>query len=451
MNISHVSNDATSGIIKLEIEKKDYEAQVDKNLRQYRQKADIPGFRRGMVPLGVIRKMYGKHVLTDVINKLVSDSLVDYIDANGLKVLGQPVPNRADQKPIDFDTEENFEFSFDIALSPVISVHPTKEDKLTRYQVNVDEIMVDKQIDTYCRNFGSYDDIIDEVEAEDLVKGTLTEWEDGQPKEGGIRVENAVLMPQYIKEETERVKFIGAKRHDEIIFNVKNAYQDSTAEIASLLEIDKEAAGTLTSDFCFKVQEITRFKAAELNQELFDKLFGEGVVKSEEECREQTKFILNEQLQPQSDYKFWLEIRALLLKKAEDISFADDILKRWLISIDEKNTPEKVEAEYPAMIENIKFQLIKRQLMESNGLDIEDSDVKAYALQIAKSQYAQHGIFSVPEVLLERHAKNLLEKKDTMEYLVEHTMEKKLAAWIEEKTDVTTKEVSLDEFEKLFI
>jgi trigger factor len=449
MNISHVSNDAVSGIIKLEIEKKDYEAQVDKNLRQYRQKAEIPGFRKGMVPLGVIKKMYGKYVLTDVINKLVSESLGNYIEANGLKVLGQPVPNRADQKPIDFDTEEDFEFFFDIALSPVISVKLTKTDKLTRYQVHVDEKTMDKQIDTYCRNFGSYD-IVDDVEADDLVKGTLAELEDGQPKEGGILIANAVLTPQYIKDETERARFIGVKLHDEIVFNPKTAYQDSTDEIVSLLQVDREVAGTLTGDFRFEVQEITRFKAAELNQELFDKLFGEGIVKSEEECREKTRIILNEQLQPQSDYRFWLDIRTLLLKKAEDVSFADDILKRWLISTDEKNTQEKVESEYPAMIENIKFQLIKRQILKDNGLDIEERDMETCALQMAKSHYAQYGILSVPDDLLEQYAKKLLQKKETMENLVERAIEQKLIAWIEEKTDVTTQEVSLDEFEKLF-
>ncbi|MDR2139701.1 MAG: trigger factor [Tannerella sp.] len=450
MNISHVNNDAVSGIIKLEIEKKDYEAQVDKSLRRYRQKADIPGFRRGMVPLGVIRKKYGKYVLTEAINKLVTESLVNYIDANGLKVLGQPVPSRTDQPPIDFDTEENFEFSFDVALSPAISVKPTKQDKLTRYEVNIDEAMVDRQISTYCQNFGSYV-IADDVEAHDLVKGTLTELEDGRPKEDGILVANAVLTPQYLKDETERAKFIGAKLHGRIIFNPKIAYQDATAEIASLLQIDREAVETLTGDFCFEIQEITRFKAAELNRELFDKLFGEGVVESEEECRKQTRIILNEQLRPQSDYRFWLDIRALLLEKAGDISFADDILKRWLLSTDEKYTPEKVEAEYPAMMENIKFQLIKKQLLEDNHLDIEENDVRACALQMAKSQYAQYGIFSVPADLLEQYAQKLLQKKDTLENLVERAREQKLAAWIRDETDVTTKDVSLDEFEKLFV
>ncbi|MDR1675957.1 MAG: trigger factor [Tannerella sp.] len=449
MNISHESNDAVSGIIKLKIEKKDYEAQVDKNLRQYRQKAAIPGFRKGMVPLGVIRKMYGKYVLADVINKLVSESLVNYIDTSGLKVLGQPVPNQADQKPIDFDTEEDFEFFFDIALAPIISVKLTKEDKLTRYQVNVDEKMVDKQIDTYCRNFGTYE-IVDDVEPTDLVKGALAELEEGRPKEGGILVESAVLMPQYIKDETERAKFIGAGRHDEVVFNPKTAYQDSTAEIASLLQIDREAVETLTSDFRFEVQEITRFKPAELNQELFDKLFGEGVVSSEEECREKTGIIMREQLQPQSDYKFWLDVRALLLEKAGDISFADEILKRWLVSTDEKNTPEKVEAEYPVMMENIKFQMIKKQLLEDNGLNIEESDMEACAVQVAKSLYAQHGLFSVPDDLVMQYARGLLKKKEMVESLIERAIEQKLTAWIEEETEVTVKDVPMDEFEKLF-
>ncbi|MDR1103405.1 MAG: trigger factor [Tannerella sp.] len=450
MNISHVSNDAVSGIIKVEIEKKDYEEQVDKKLRQYRQRADMPGFRRGMVPLGVIGKMYGRHVLAEVVNKLVLDGLVDYINASGLKVLGQPVPNRTEQKAIDFDTEEDFEFFFDIALSPVISVKLTKSDRLTRYRVNVDEQMIDLQISDYCRNCGSYV-TADDVEANDLVKGTLAELEDGQPKEGGIRVEGAVLMPHYIKDETEQAKFIGARLHDVIVFNPKAAYQDATAEIASLLQIDKETAETLAGDFRFEVQEIERFCAAELNQELFDKLFGEGVVKSEEECRERTRVILNGQLQPQSDNKFRLDMRALLLEKAGELSFADDILKRWLVSTDEKNTPEKVEAEYPTMMEGIKLQLIKNQLMEDNNLKVEERDLEASAFLMAKLQYEQYGLFFVPNDLLMQHAKSLLKKKDTIDTLAEHATEQKLAAWVRENADVTEKEVSLGEFEKLFV
>ncbi|MDR1456302.1 MAG: trigger factor [Tannerella sp.] len=449
MNISHVSTDAISGIIKLAIEKTDYEAQVDKNLRQYRQKADIPGFRKGMVPLGVVRKKYGKYVLSEVINKLVLDNLVDYIGSSGLKVLGQPVSNQADQKPIDFGTEENFEFLFDIALAPVISVNISKEDKLTRYRVAIDEKTVDREIETHCKNFGSYV-TADDVEDFDLVKGTLIELEDGQPKEGGILTENAVLMPHYLKEETERAKFIGAKLHDGIVFNLKAAYGDATGEIASLLQIDREAVDALAGDFRFDAQEIKRLKAAEVNQELFDKLFGEGVVTSEEECREKTRNQLDEQLQSQSDYKFWSDIRALLLEKAGDVSFADDILKRWLLTTEEQHTPEQVEAEYPAMIENIKFQLIKKQLLEDNNLKIEERDLETCAFQMAKLQYAQHGIFSVPDHLLEQFAKKLLKKKDTMDTLIDHAMEQKLTSWIREQTDVTTKDVSLDEFEKLF-
>lgn len=423
---------------------------MDKNLRQYRQKADIPGFRRGMVPLGVIKKMYGKYALADVIHKLVADHLSDYLNTSGLKVLGQPVPSQTDRKPVDFDTEETFEFSFDFALAPVIHVVPDKTDKLTRYQINVDEKMVDRQIDLYCQNFGSYE-IVDNIEADDLVKGTLTELgEDGRQAGDAVMPQSAVLTPQYIKDETERAKFIGARLHDKIVFNPKTAYHGATPEVASLLQVDRDAAETITGDYCFEVQEITRFKEAELNRELFDRLFGEGVVQSEEECREKTRILLSEQLQPQSDYKLWMDIRALFLQKAGDVPFADDILKRWLFSTDEKNTPEKIEEEYPAMMENIKFQIIKRQLLEDNHLDVEEREVKASAIQMAKSQYAQHGIFFMPDELLEQQAKILLKKKEFTDKIIEHAIDEKLLAWITDKMDVTTKEVSPDEFEKLF-
>jgi trigger factor len=449
MNISHASDDAVSGIIKLEIEKKDYTAQVDKGLRQYRQSAAIPGFRKGMAPMGMIRKMYGKHLMSEEVSKLVSENLYKYVQDNGLKVLGQPIPNQNDRKPVDFDNgEENFEFCFDIALSPPITIKLTKRDKLNYYQLIIDENMIDKQMDTFLQNFDSYD-IAGEIEANDLVKGILIELEDGVSKEGGILVENAVLMPNYIKDETEQAKFIGAKLNDAIVFNPKVACQGAVAEIASLLGVSTETAETVTSDFRLEVNEIMRQKKAELNQDLYDKLYGTGVVKSEEECREKTKVLLSERFRTQSDYKFWLDIRKLLLKKAGNIQLADDILKRWLISTEETNTLEKVEKEYPSIVENLKFQLITNQLLEANNLKIEEREMLTHALQMSKEHYAYYGYYSVPEDELIKYARNLLAKKEAAESILERAMEQKLVAWIREKADVIVKDVSLAEFEKI--
>lgn len=281
MNVSLKNIDATKGIVKLEIVKADYADKVEKSLRSFRQKADVPGFRKGMVPMGMVKKMYGKHVLVEEINKLVSENLYNYIRENKLNILGEPLPNETEQKEINFDTQEDFEFCFDVALAPEIKIELSKNDKLPYFQVNIDDEMIGKQVEAYQANFGAYDQVED-VEEKDLVKGTVAELENGSPKEGGIVVEEAVLMPMYMKDEAEKAKFIGAKKNSVIVFNPNKAYEGAEAEIASFLKVDKDAVSGITGDFSFEITEVTRHKNAELNQELFDKVFGEGVVTSEE-------------------------------------------------------------------------------------------------------------------------------------------------------------------------
>ena len=447
MNVSLKSNDSVSGVVTVAIEKKDYEAQVDKNLRQYRRKADMPGFRKGMVPLGLIKKMYGKYVLAEEINRIASESLFNYIRENNIAILGQPVPC-TDHPTVDFDTQENFEFRFDVALAPVLDIKLTKRDKLTRYEVDVDDALIDKQIDSYRRSFGSYDNVED-IEENDLVKGTVVEMEGDEQLPGGIWVEEAMLMPQYIKDEEERNKFLGAKLNDKVVFNPNKAYEGAEAEIASFLNVKKEEVASITRDFRFEIKEITRHKPSDLNRELYDKIFGEGAVKTEAEFRDRVKESLEEQFRPQSDYTFFADVRALMLKKTADISFADDILKRWLLKSDEKNTPEMVEKDYPHVVEDLKAHLAKEQLVRTHDLKVEDADVESLAKQVARTQFAQYGMLSVPDDILENYAKDMMKKEETVKNLVDRVIDGKLAEWLKEHVKVETKTISLDEFEKV--
>lgn len=447
MNVSLKSNDSVSGVVTVAIEKKDYEAQVDKSLRQYRQKANIPGFRKGMVPLGMVKKMYGKYVLAEEINRIASESLFNYIRENDIAVLGQPVPC-TDHPTIDFETQENFEFRFDVALAPALDIKLTKRDKLTRYEVEIDDALIDKQIDSYRRSFGSYNNVED-VEETDLVKGTVVEMEDGEQLPGGIWVEDAMLMPKYIKDEEERNKFLGAKLNDKVVFNPNKAYEGAEAEIASFLKVKKEEVAGITRDFRFEIKEITRHKPSDLNQELFDKIFDEGIVKSEAEFRDKVKDSLKEQLRPQSDYKFFADVRALMLKKTADISFADDILKRWLLKSDEKNTPEMVEKDYPHVVEDLKAHLAKEQLVRAHDIKVEDADIESLAKRVAQAQFAQYGMLSVPDDVLDNYAKDMMKKEETVRNLVDRVIDEKLAEWLKEQVKVETKTVSLDEFEKV--
>ena len=450
MNVSFdKNNDAVSGILKLEIVKADYAEQLDKDLRSIRQKANVPGFRKGMVPLGMIKKMFGKQALVEVVNKLISENLFKYIRENDLHVLGEPMPNETVQKPLDFDHSEDFEFCFDLALAPEIHIELSKNDQLPFYQVKVDDEMINTQVDSYRANFGSYVDG-ESVEEKDMVKGTVAELENGTPKEGGIVVENAVLMPMYIKNEEEKAKFIGANVNSVVVFNPNKAYEGAEAEIASFLRIEKEKVAELTGDFSFEVKTISRHQAAEMNQELFDKVFGENVVTSEEEFKQKIEDALLEQFMPQSDFKFLMDIRDMLVERAGELKFDDALLKRWLLASNSKNTPEQLEKDYPQVVKDLTYQLIKDALVRQNDLKVTPADVDSFAKRVAKAQFAQYGMLSIPEDVLDNYAKEMLKNAQTAENIANRAIEEQLAAWLKEQVTLDEKEVSADEFTKLF-
>ena len=450
MNVSLKKNDdAVSGIVKLEIVKDDYAGLVDKSLRSVRQKANVPGFRRGMVPMGLVKKMFGKQVLVDEVNKLVSESLFNYIRDNGLRVLGQPIPNMTEQKPLDFDKDENFEFCFDVALAPEIHIELSKEDRLPFYQVIVDDEMVNNQVQSYRENFGSYDKV-EEVEEADILKGTVAELENGAPKEGGIVVEEVILRPSYLKNEEEKAKFIGAKVNTVVVFNPKKAYDGAEADIASLLKMDKENVAGIDADFSFEIKEILRHKDAELNQEFFDKIVGENAVSSEEEFRGKIKESMTEQFAPQSNFKFLTDARDMLEAKVGELKFADEVLKRWLQVANENSTREKIDEDYPRLVKDLKYQLIKDELVRRNALRATDDDIEQFAERVAKAQFAQYGMMFVPGDVLKNYATDMLKNKQTLQNVAERVIEEKLAEWLKEQVELEVKEVTADEFGKLF-
>ena len=448
MNVSLKNNDAASGILTVDIEKNDYAENLNKNLHKLRQKVNMPGFRKGMVPMGIVNKLYGKQAMVEEVNKLVSEKLFSYIRENNINVLGEPIPNETEQKEINFDTDENFEFCFDIALAPVIDIKLTKKDKLTSYLIKVDDELIDKQVDSYRRNYGSYDKA-DKVEEEDIVKGTIVELEDGAPKPAGIFLEDAVLMPSYMKGKTEQKKFVGAKPEDKIVFNPFKAYKGAEAELASFLKIAKEDVKNMKSDFTFEIKEITRHKKAELNQEFYDRIFGPDAVKDETELRDKVKESLVAQFAPESEYKYIKDMREMLIGKAGDVVFADDILKRWLLISNEKTTKESVENDFPQVIEDLKYHLAKEQLVRDNDIKVEKEDLDAFGRRVAKAQFAQYGMLSVPDDALDNYVKDMMKKQETVNNFVDRVIEEKLSALMKEKVAIDEKEVTYEEFGKL--
>ncbi|MDR2840124.1 MAG: trigger factor [Paludibacter sp.] len=448
MNIVRKDIDQCNAAITLQIAKADYEPNVEKQLREYRKKANVPGFRPGMVPAGMLRKMYGKSIVAEEINKLLSDNLSKYINENKLEVLGEPLPNRDEQQDIDFETQEDFEFTFDVALVPQFEVELTSDDKVVFYQIAANAEMIETQIKSHTSRYGKY---VQEETAElsDMIKGTIEELENGEPKEGGIKLSDAVMTPAYFKNEDEKQKFAAAAKSAAIDFNPAKAFE-SQAELASLLKLKKEDVQDLTSDFRFTIEGITRYYNAEINQELFDKVYGEGTVKSEEEFRQKIKESLDLSLEADSNYRFGVDARQVILEKYNAVEYPADFLKRWVKISNEKLSEEEIEKNFSKMLDTLKWQIIVSKIMKSNELTVSDEEIRQYAKKVAASQFAQYGIYNPEEEYITHFAEDMLKKEETVQNLADRLSENKVLDVIKSKVTLDTKEISVEEFNKLF-
>lgn len=450
MNVSLQNIDKVSALLTVKIEKADYQSQVEKSLKNFRKKAQVPGFRPGMVPMSLVKKMYGKSVIADEVNKLLSEKVYGYIKENDVNILGEPLPNEEKQPEIDFDTMEEFEFLFDIALAPEFEAGLSNEDKVDYYTIEVSDEMVENQIKAYTQRNGKYEKV-DAYQDNDMLKGVLAELdEEGNTKEGGIQVEEAVMMPSYMKNDDQKAIFANAKVNDVLVFNPNTAYDGSAAEISSLLKIEKEAAAEVKANFSFQVVEITRFVNGELNQELFDQIFGKDVVKSEEELRAKVKETLAAQFVGDSDYKFLIDVRKVLAEKVGKLEFNDTLLKRVMLINNQDKGEEFVNENYDKSIEELTWHLIKEQLVKKNDIKIEEADITNMAKEATKAQFAQYGMLSVPDDILENYAKEMLKKKESIDGLVNRAVEVKLAAALKTQVTLENKTVSLEEFNKMF-
>jgi trigger factor len=448
MNIVRKDLDSTNATITLSIAKADYAEKVDKKLRDYRKKANIPGFRPGNVPLGLVQKMYGKAILAEEINTLVSDGLYDYIKDNNIDTLGDPLPNETEQKEIDFNTQEDFEFVFDVAIAPEFEVSLTKKDKVKYYNIEISDEMIDNQVKSYTGRYGKYQQ--EEVaEPKDMLKGKLLELKDGKVNEEGVKAEDAVLTYAYMKDDAQKALFENAKKGDIIVFNPKIAFENET-EISSLLKISKDEAKNIEADFQYTIQSITRYTESEINQELFDKVYGEGVVTSEEAFRAKIKENIQENLISDSDYKFGIDARDVLVEKYADLQFPDAFLKRWLMMKNENLTGEQLEKDYPLMIADLKWQLIRGKIGKANDVKIENSDVEEQAKKIAKAQFAQYGMVGLDDSIIENYTKDMIKNEETVRNIINKVIEDKTFTIIKDAVKLDEKKISIEDFNKMF-
>lgn len=450
MNILFENPDKVNGLMTVTVEEADFKDDVEKTLKDYRKKANFPGFRPGMVPMGLIKKQFGASVKMDTLNKFVGEKIYTYIKDNKIQMLGEPLPSEK-QEPMDIEKDGPYTFMFDIAVAPEFKIELNGDTKLAYYNIKADDKLIDQQVDMFASQLGSYEkaDSYD-GEQRDMLKGDLRELDaDGNTKEGGITVDGAVMMPEYIKVEDQKKLFDNAKPGDIIAFNPRKAYPDNDAEVASLLKIDREAVKSMDSDFSYQVIEISRFKKAEVNQEMFDHVFGKDAVKSEEEFRARIAEGLKPQLQANSDYKFLIDVRKYAEDAVGELTFPDALLKRVMLLNNKDKGEEYVEKNYDESIRQLKWHLIKEQLVAANNIKVEDADVKAAAKEAARMQFAQYGMNNVPDEYLDNYAGEMLKKRDSAAGFVDSAVENKLVQALKGVVTLDEKTVTLDEFNEL--
>ena len=449
MNITKENISKVNALLKVNVTKDDYTEKVETQIKDYKKKARVDGFRPGKIPEGLVRKMYGKAILVEEVNKIMSESLTKYLIDEKLNILGEPLPNRENQKPIDFDNDTNFEFVFDIALAPEIDVKLSKKDKITFYDIKVDAKILDSQIDNYLRRFGEFKDVEEATDMEMLTGNFVQVDENNAIVEGGINTEHVKITIEYIKDKEVKDLFSAKKVGDKVIFDLRKAYPSDT-EIASMLHIDKEKAKELTGNFEFTINQIQRFEKAEMNQDLFNKAFGDGVINSEKEFKEKLTAEIKENFVKESDYRFMFDAKENLVSKLNP-ELPAEFLKRWLLEINKgKFTSEQIEAEYPAFEEDLKWQLIKDQIIKINEINVDEQEVLALAKEVTAAQFMQYGLNNLPDEHLENYAKEILKKDSERKKLFEKKLEDKVVAYIKDSVKLDVKEVSTEDFQKLW-
>ena len=448
MNVTLDKNGNVSGVLTISLIEEDYQAEVKKQLSLLGRRRPIKGFRPGHVPASLLMKHYGGQVTAEVVDEIVSRELTNYIRENNIDLLGEPMLSK-DTK-VDLVNEKNFEFKFDLGFAPEFDLKLDKRVKVPYYNIEVSQAMIDDQSNAFKKRFGTQ--VPGDVSTEDaLLRGSMEELDkDGNVKEDGIKVERTIVSPKYLKDEVEKAKFVGLKVNDTITFNPRLSSGANVTEMAAMLSVDKDQAENIESDFNFKVEEILVNKDAELGQELYDMVFGKDVAKTEEEYYAKIKDMLAGQLKSDSNYRFTIDAEKVLVKKVGALELPDEFLKRYLTSINKDTEPAKIEEEYPRTREEIVWQLIKEKVAKQYDVKIEKEDQMRLARIYAAQQFAQYGIGNVPDETLDRYAGELMENKDYAKEINRRAFEDKVFATIRDNVSLTEKNVTVEEFNKLF-
>jgi trigger factor len=448
MNITKENIDDLNAVLKINIAKADYEDKVITVLKDYRKKATIKGFRPGMVPMGLIQKMYGTAVRVDEINKVVSENIQKYLTDEKLEVLGDPLPKLDEQEKYDFDTQEEFTFSFELGLAPVIDLKLSKKNKVNQYEIIIDEKMRNDSLNNYTRRYGELRKA-DETDMKDVIKGKIEAIDkDGNIIPEGPSFEDTSLGIDIIKDNKIKEQFIGKSKDDSIDFDLKKAFPNDT-EVAGILHKKKEEVAEVEGNFRFTINEISRFYPAEPGKELYDKIYGEGVVNSEEEFMKKIEDELAVNLKRESDYKLMMDIKDLAIEKTE-IELPEAFLKKWLLKVNEKATEEQIDKEFESFKKDLKWQLIRNKVARDNDVKITEEELVKEAENITRLQFQQYGLFYATSEQINNYAKETLKREDDAKRIAEKVLEEKIILIMKELVKLEDNSISVEDFNKLF-
>lgn len=448
MNVTLDKTSDIEGKFIVNVEEADYEKKVKDELKKIGREAHIPGFRQGHVPAGQIKARFGKQAKSQVLNDTVYEAVINYIRDNKLNVLGEPMP--VEVKEVNLD-DKDYTFEYEIGLAPVLDIKLDKDVKLPYYTIAVSDEMLAEQDKSLCQRLGSQVPG-EEVDERAVVKGVLMQLnEDGTVNEnpGAIQVVNGIVAPFYFKDKDEAAKFAGKKVDDKVVFNPWKSCEGNAAELASMLNLDKNIAADVKGDFQMTISEIIVHKPAEHNQEFFDNVFGKDKVKDENEYKKALTEMIARDLAGNSEQLFQADAEKYLIDKYGDMQLPVAFLKKWLVARNEELTAENIDKEFEAMLPSLKWQLIRERVSAELNVELKEEDLLDYAKGVAYHQFAQYGITNMDDETIEQSAKRLLNDRETRSRLVERLSDLKLMNAVKGAVTLEDKTVSLDEFREL--
>ncbi len=447
MNILHENTGNLTGILKVEIGEDDYSKNVENAIKDLQKKAQMPGFRPGKVPVGLVKKLHGKNVLAEQVNKLIAEAIYDYIKEKDLKILGNPIPVREKNDAVDWDNQKEFEFHYLLGFAPDIDLELSDKIKVEYHKIKVDDKTIDEQIQNLRQQYGK---IInpEEIGDQDSVFGELIQMENSEKVAEEPVTNKGTVYIKDIKDEEIKAKFLSKKLNDQIVFDINKAFESKAkaASVAGVNEDELPGEGTL---FRFTVETISRIEPAELNEEFFKKVFPDEEIKAEEELREKVRSEISKQYQMEVDRHFKNEAIEKLLKKA-DIKLPEEFIKKWLLeSNKEELTEEKIEAEFDKYADSLRWQLLESKIVEDHNLKVSEEEIKDHLREYVKAQLRQYGQSNPEEQMIESFVKNIMEKKEEVQKVSEKLMEDKLIDLFKNTLKLKEKQVTFDEFVNL--